>query len=83
MRPSGALHKHKHIEVTPALGTEFPEANLTEMMNSPDADQFIKDLAITGEPYIGIPLSQYMSDSEDRSFQAWCRVLSKPKRHDQ
>lgn len=63
MRPSGALHKHKHIEVTPALGTEFPEANLTEMMNSPDADQFIKDLAITGEFYDDLLLSRFMSDT--------------------
>ncbi|EPE10918.1 hypothetical protein F503_06013 [Ophiostoma piceae UAMH 11346] len=44
---SGALDEFKHIELTPTIGREFPEANLVDWLNSPNSDALIRDLAIT------------------------------------
>lgn len=49
LKLSGALNQFKHFDTTPLIGTEFPEANLVDWMNAPNSDQFIRDLAITGE----------------------------------
>jgi hypothetical protein len=35
--------------VTPTVGTEFPEANLVEMLNAPNSDELLRDLAITSK----------------------------------
>ncbi|KXJ87438.1 TfdA family taurine dioxygenase [Microdochium bolleyi] len=43
----GALDKYEHFDVTPIIGREFPTANLVEWLNAPNADELIRDLAIT------------------------------------
>jgi len=35
--------------VTPTVGTEFPEVNLVQMLNAPNSDELLKDLAITSK----------------------------------
>ncbi|KAL1966254.1 hypothetical protein VTN77DRAFT_4607 [Rasamsonia byssochlamydoides] len=47
MRVSGLLDKHAHFESTPPIGREYPDVQLAGLMNSPDRDQYIRDLAIT------------------------------------
>lgn len=46
---SGALRSLglKHIEVKPALGTEFQECSLMEIMSAPNSDELVRDLAVT------------------------------------
>ncbi|KAJ4258726.1 hypothetical protein NW762_007812 [Fusarium torreyae] len=47
LKPSGALKDYEHFDVTPAIGREFPKANLVDWLNAPNTDELIRDLAIT------------------------------------
>lgn len=44
---SGALDGYEHFDMTPAVGREFPTANLAEWILCKNADELIRDLAIT------------------------------------
>ena len=57
LKLSGALDEFKHIELTPTIGREFPEANLVEWLNSPNSDALIRDLAITSTFSVSLSLS--------------------------
>lgn len=48
---SGALDsKFKYEETTPVIGREYPELNVVDdLLNASDADELIRDLAITSE----------------------------------
>ena len=43
---SGSLDKYRHFEVTPVIGTEFPDVQLSDLLQD---DTKIRDLAITGK----------------------------------
>ena len=45
----GYLKIYKSFDSTPILGTEFPDAKLAEWLRAPNADDLIRDLAITGK----------------------------------
>ncbi|KAK5123670.1 hypothetical protein LTR85_002306 [Meristemomyces frigidus] len=47
LKPTGALHKYDSFDLTPVLGREFPEANLVGWLQSPNADELLKELAYT------------------------------------
>lgn len=47
LKPTGALEKFEHFDVTPAIGREFPTINLKELLESPDSDELLKELAVT------------------------------------
>ncbi|WAO85907.1 TauD domain-containing protein [Fusarium falciforme] len=47
LKLSGALKDVQHFDVTPAIGREFPKANLVEWLEAPNSDELIRDLAIT------------------------------------
>lgn len=44
----GVLDQFKSFNVTPVIGKEFPDANLTEWLRAPNSDELLRDLAITG-----------------------------------
>lgn len=46
---TGALNKYKSFDVTPVIGREFPEASLKEWLEAPNADELLKELAITSK----------------------------------
>jgi hypothetical protein len=46
LKLKGALKPLKQFLVTPTVGTEFPEANLVQMLNAPNSDELLRDLAI-------------------------------------
>jgi hypothetical protein len=54
---SGALDsKFKFEDATPVIGREYPDANIVDgILNAPDADELIRDLAITSEPPASFP----------------------------
>ena len=58
---SGALDKYEHFDVTPVIGREYPKANLVEWLNDPNADQLIRDLAITSKPLCSLCASVALS----------------------
>ena len=45
---TGALDKFESFDVTPVIGKEFPKANLAQWLEAPNADELIRDLAVTG-----------------------------------
>lgn len=47
LKVSGALPPG-YFEVTSIIGREYPTMQLSELMNSPRRDEFIRDLAIIG-----------------------------------
>lgn len=50
LQPSGILERFTYDDVTPVIGREFPHLNVVDdMLNSPDADALIRDLAITSK----------------------------------
>lgn len=49
LKLSGALDGYKYIDATPAIGREYPEVNLVEWLNASNADELIRDLAVTSK----------------------------------
>ena len=47
LKLSGALDKFDFFDVTPVIGKEFPTANLKDWSEAPNADELLRDLAIT------------------------------------
>jgi hypothetical protein len=48
LQPSGLLDQYQQFDVTPVIGTEFSAAKLVEWMEAPNADELLRELAITG-----------------------------------
>ncbi|KAF1813446.1 TauD-domain-containing protein [Eremomyces bilateralis CBS 781.70] len=46
LKSSGLLDQFEQFDVTPVIGTEFSTANLVEWINSPNADELLKELAV-------------------------------------
>lgn len=44
---SGSLDKHNYLELTPAIGREYTDLYVQELLASPDGDAKIRDLALT------------------------------------
>jgi hypothetical protein len=61
LKTSGSLDSYKHFDSTPAIGTEFPDAQLADWISSPNADVLLRDLAITSTSIL------YDSDPKFRS----------------
>lgn len=49
LKTSTSLDSYESFDVTPVIGREFPTANLVEWLNAPNADELIRDLAITSK----------------------------------
>lgn len=49
LKPTGALDKYDFVDVTPVIGREYPNVQLTDLLNAEDADELIRELAIIGE----------------------------------
>jgi hypothetical protein len=45
---SGSLDSYEQFDSTPTVGREIPTLQIKKILNSPDADTLIRDLAITG-----------------------------------
>lgn len=43
---SGSLEKYNSHDVTPAIGREFQDLQAKDLLNAPDSDALIRDLAI-------------------------------------
>ena len=44
---TGLLDQFKSFDVTPVIGTEFPDVQLTDWLHAPNSDALLRDLAIT------------------------------------
>ena len=50
LKLKGVLDQFQSFDVTPVIGREFQNVDLTEWLRAPNSDELIRDLAITGEP---------------------------------
>lgn len=47
LKPNGKLEQFEYFDVTPAIGREFPNANLAEWLRAPNSDELLKEFALT------------------------------------
>ncbi len=46
---SGALEGLKYMDLSPLLGREYKDVDLVDLLQAPNSDDLIRDLAITSE----------------------------------
>lgn len=59
LKLSGALEQFSYEDATPVIGREFHNVNIVDdLMNSPNADELLRDLAITSAvaPPVWLPI---------------------------
>lgn len=57
LKLSGALEQFSYEDTTPVIGREFHNVNIVDdLMNSPNADELLRDLAITSELTLNYPV---------------------------
>lgn len=49
LKLSGALDHIKYFETTPAIGREFEDVDLVELLRAENSDELVRDLAITSK----------------------------------
>lgn len=49
---SGALDVYQSFDVTPVIGREFPEVQLTSLLSAKNSHELLRDLAITSESVV-------------------------------
>lgn len=72
---SGALDRFKYEESTPAIGREYSDVNLVDdIINAKNADELIRDLAITSKS----PSSILGTATNTLSLAERCCILPRP-----
>ena len=46
---AGTLDVFKQVHITPCLGSEFKDVDLSEWLKAPNSDNILRDLALTSE----------------------------------
>lgn len=54
LQGSGSLDNFKSFDVTPCIGTEFQDVDLSEWITGSDSDALLKDLAILSTRFLFI-----------------------------
>lgn len=47
VKSTGVLDQFESFDVTPVIGREFPDVNLVEWLQAPNADELLRELALT------------------------------------
>ncbi len=48
MKYNGLLDKFESFDLTPVIGREYVDINLADLLEAPNSDELLRDLAITG-----------------------------------
>lgn len=68
--------KFQFEETTPVVGREYPELDLVnDVLNASNADELIRDLAITSTFLCTVQAAS----AHSRSFGAWCGIFSRTR----
>jgi len=74
---SGALEKFTYEDTTPVIGREFFNVNIVDdLLNANDADELLRDLAITSMYFVELYLTS--RSSPGCSFPTRCRLFPRP-----
>lgn len=49
LQSTGALGKFEHTDPTPVVGREFRNVQLPDLLEAPDSDELLRELAILGK----------------------------------
>lgn len=71
LKSSGSIDHLHYVDVTPIIGREYPTAKIRDMLNADNAEQQLRDLAITSEM---APILAYEAIA-DASLQSVSEVL--------
>ena len=78
----GNLDGLKEVQITPCLGSEYKDVDVTEWLKAPNSDDILRDLVITSE-YLPFdrPKSIYNweADHWSHSRRAWRGLLPQPE----
>jgi hypothetical protein len=58
VKSTGSLDQYEHIEVTPAIGREYPHVNLVSLLQAPNSEELLRELALTSRFSSPIPQIQ-------------------------
>jgi hypothetical protein len=56
VKSTGSLDQYEHFELTPAIGREYPHVNLVSLLQAPNSEELLRELALTSK-YLFCPLS--------------------------
>ena len=73
---NGSLDSYEHIDLTPCIGREFPTASLVDIMNAPNSDELLTELALTSMFPSG---NQDTASDSIESLAAWSRLVPKAR----
>lgn len=80
---NGSLDQYESFDLTPVIGREFPQANLVDWMNSPNADKLLADLALTSMFSNAMSSRTPTAYIPTPSLPTWRRLLPRPGQPDQ
>lgn len=49
LKTKGLLDQYEHFDTTPTIGREYPTIDLKQLLEASNADELIRDLAITSK----------------------------------
>ena len=49
VKATGILDQYEHFEVTPVIGREYPHVNLVNLLQAPNSDDLLRELALTSK----------------------------------
>ncbi|KAK2612060.1 hypothetical protein QQS21_001909 [Conoideocrella luteorostrata] len=79
LRLQGFLDGYKSFNVTPVIGTEFPDANVAEWMKDANSDQILRDLAVTSRHALQSCLTDVTDELQKELALRLGRLTGKPE----
>jgi hypothetical protein len=82
---SGSIDHLEYVDVTPIIGREYPTAKLKEMLDAPNAQDQIRDLAITicerGVVFFRAPQDDLSVAEQKKVTELLGRLTTRPQGH--
>jgi hypothetical protein len=47
VKSTGILNQYEHIDLTPVIGREYPHVNLVSLLQAPNSEELLRELALT------------------------------------
>lgn len=76
LKYSGSLDHLDYFEITPIIGREYPTVKVTDILNAPNADEQIRDLAIVISER-GVVFFRDQDDLKIEDQKRFCDLLGK------
>ncbi len=85
LKNSGSIDHLEYVDVTPIIGREYPTAKLKDILHAPNADDQIRDLAITicerGVVFFRAPQDDLTVAEQKQITELLGKLTGRPKEH--